>query len=199
MTGWSAGLLLAVSAGMAGAQVKEYKIDPNHSESDFAIRHLGISTVHGSFHGVTGVVHFDAADVTRTSVEATIDVGTVNTGITARDNHLKSTDFFDIAKFPTMTFKSKSVVKAGDHYEVKGDLTMHGVTKPVTLNMEPPSKPLPGNPGKDGKILVHYGFMATTTINRHDFGLNWEGSPTSTGDKVLGDDVKVEIDIDAAG
>jgi polyisoprenoid-binding protein YceI len=144
------------------------------------------------------VVHFDPADVTKTSVEATIDVTTVNTGIVARDTHLKSADFFEVAKFPTMTFKSTSVVKAGDHYDLKGDLTMHGVTKPVTLRLDPPSKAMPGNPGRDGKVLEHRGFMATT-INRKEFGLLWDGSPTSTGDKVLSDDVKVEIDIDAAG
>jgi len=133
------------------------------------------------------------------SVDATIDVSTVSTGIAARDTHLKSADFFEVAKFPTMTFKSTSVVKAGDHYDLKGDLTMHGVTKTVTLRMDPPSKAMPGNPGRDGKVLVHYGFAATTTINRKEFGLLWDGSPTSTGDKLLSDDVKVEIDIDAAG
>ena len=199
MTGVAAGVLLAMGAGIASAQAKDYKIDTNHSEADFSIKHLAISTVHGSFHGVTGVVHFDPADVAKTSVDATIDVSTVSTGIAARDTHLKSADFFEVAKFPTMTFKSTSVVKAGDHYDLKGDLTMHGVTKTVTLRMDPPSKAMPGNPGRDGKVLVHYGFAATTTINRKEFGLLWDGSPTSTGDKVLSDDVKVEIDIDAAG
>jgi polyisoprenoid-binding protein YceI len=193
-----AGLLLAAGAGMAGAQVKDYKIDPYHSEAGFSIKHLAITTVHGSFHGVTGVVQFDPKDLSKLSVDATIDVTTVNTGVAPRDTHLKSTDFFDTAKFPTMTFKSTGVVKAGDHYDLKGDLTMHGVTKPVTLHMEAPSKPMPGNPGKDGKVLVHYGFTATTTINRKEFGLLWDGKPTSTGDAVLGDDVKVEIDLDAA-
>src|SRR5580692_6813717 len=124
MTGWAAGVLLAVGAALASAQVKDLKIDPNHSEADFSIKHLAISTVHGSFHGVTGVVHVDPANMTKTSVEATIDVTTVDTGVTARDTHLKSPDFFDTAKFPTMSFKSTSVVKAGDHYDLKGELTM---------------------------------------------------------------------------
>jgi len=197
MTGWAAGVLLAVSAGMANAQAKDLKIDPNHSEADFSIKHLAISTVHGSFHGVSGMVHFDPANVTKMSVDATIDVTTVDTGVAARDTHLKSPDFFDTAKFPTMSFKSTSVVKAGDHYDLKGDLTLHGVTKPVTLRLDAPSKAMPGNPGRDGKVLVHYGFTATTTINRQEFGLSWAGKPTSTGDAVLGDDVKIEID--AAG
>ena len=131
MTGLAAGLLLAMGAGMASAQAKDYKIDPNHSEADFSIKHLAISTVHGSMHGVTGTVHFDPADISKMSVEATIDVSTVDTGVAARDTHLKSADFFDVAKFPTMTFKSTSVKKAGDHYDVMGDLTLHGVTKPV--------------------------------------------------------------------
>ena len=198
MTGLAAGLLLAVGAGMASAQAKDYKIDPNHSEADFSIKHLAISTVHGSMHGVTGTVHFDPADISKMSVEATIDVSTVDTGVAARDTHLKSADFFETAKFPSMSFKSTSVVKAGDHYDLKGELTMHGVTKPVTLRLDPPSKALIGNPGRDGKVLEHRGFMATTTINRKEFGLLWDGKPTSAGDAVLGDDVKVEIDIDAA-
>jgi len=193
ITGLAAGLLLAVGTGMASAQAKDYKIDTNHSEADFSIKHLAISTVHGSMHGVTGMVHFDPADISKMSVEATIDVTTVDTGVAARDTHLKSPDFFETAKFP-----STSVVKAGDHYDLKGELTMHGVTKPVTLRLDPPSKALMGNPGRDGKVLEHRGFMATTTINRKEFGLLWDGKPTSAGDAVLGDDVKVEIDIDAA-
>jgi polyisoprenoid-binding protein YceI len=197
MTAWATGLLLAVSAGMASAQIKDLKIDPSHSEADFAIRHLAISTVHGSFHGVSGAVHFDPADVSKMSVDATIDVNTVDTGVAARDGMLKGPNFFDTANFPTMTFKSTSVVKAGDHYDLHGDLTMHGVTKAVTLRMDPPSKAQPGAPGRDGKVQVHYGFTATTTVNRQDFGLKFAGK-TPGGDAVLGDDVKVEIDIDAA-
>jgi polyisoprenoid-binding protein YceI len=94
IAGVAASVLLAMGAGMAGAQVKDYKIDSNHSEANFSIKHLAISTVHGSFHAVTGVVHFDPADVTKMSVDAAIDVSTVSTGITARDTHLKSADFF---------------------------------------------------------------------------------------------------------
>jgi polyisoprenoid-binding protein YceI len=152
---------------------------------------MAISTVHGSFHGLVGTIKFDERDVAKSSVEATIDATTVDTGNTARDGHLKSPDFFDTAKFPTMTFKSTSVSKAGDHYDVKGDLTMHGVTKSVVLKLETPSKEQMGMDKKP-----HRGFTATTVINRKDFGLVWAGTVAS-GDAVLGDEIKVELDIDA--
>jgi polyisoprenoid-binding protein YceI len=193
ISGWmaSAALVLAMSAVSMNAQAKDYTIEGAHSEADFAIKHLGISTVHGSFHKITGVVKFDAANIEKSGVEATIDVTSVDTGNSARDTHLKSPDFFDTAKFPTMTFKSTSVVKAGDHYDVKGDLTMHGVTKSVVLKLDPPTKDLMGMDKKP-----HRGFTATTVLNRRDFGLVWGGN-TAAGDAVLGDDIKVELDIDA--
>jgi polyisoprenoid-binding protein YceI len=191
LAGLAAAVALTVGAGVMQAQAKDYKIEAAHSEADFAIKHMAISTVHGSFHGVSGVVSFDAANVSKSSVMATIDVATVDTGVAARDGHLKSPDFFDVAKFPTMTFKSTSVVKAGDHYDVKGDLTLHGVTKSVVLNLETPGKEQIGMDKKP-----HRGFTATTTINRKDFGLTWNGTVAS-GDAVLGDDIKVELDIDA--
>src|SRR6266702_3821164 len=119
--GWAwlaAGLVLATGAAVAGAQVKEYKIDPNHSEAGFSIKHLVVSTVHGSFHSVNGTVKIDPNDLTKSSVDATIDVTTVDTGVAARDTDLKSPHFFDAAQFPTMTFKSTSVKKAGDLYDL---------------------------------------------------------------------------------
>ena len=185
-------MVLALGVGAASAQVKEWKIEAAHSEADFAIKHMAISTVHGSFHGVSGMVRFDPANVAKSSVEAVVDVKTVNTGVDARDGHLKGPDFFDTEKFPTMIFKSTAVMKSGDGYKVAGDLTLHGVTKPVVLNLETPGKE---QVGMDGKSL-HRGFTATTTINRKDFGLTWNGSVKS-GDAVLADDVKIELDIDA--
>jgi polyisoprenoid-binding protein YceI len=113
--------------------------------------------------------------------------------VAPRDNDLRSSKFFDTAQFPTMTFKSTSVKKAGDHYDVAGDLTLHGVTKPVVLRLEAPGKE---EVGMDGKS-VHRGFTATTTIDRKDFGLTWNGALKS-GDAVLGDDVRIELDIEAA-
>jgi polyisoprenoid-binding protein YceI len=189
--GWAAALVLAAGAATAGAQVSDWKLDPSHSEADFAIKHMAVSTVHGSFRGVSGVVHLDPADLKKSSVDASIDVSSVDTGIAARDNHLKSPDFFDVAKFPTLTFKSTSVTKSGSGYEVKGDLTLHGVTKPVVLNMEPPTKEVADQRGK-----LHRGFSATTVINRKDFGLVWGGTLTS-GEAVLGDEVKITLDVDA--
>jgi polyisoprenoid-binding protein YceI len=174
------------------AQAKDWKIDPAHSEADFSIKHMSISTVHGTFRGLSGVIKFDPADVAKSGVEATIDVSSVDTGVAARDTHLKSPDFFDVAKFPTMTFKSTGVHKAGDHFDVAGDLTLHGVTKQVVLRLDEPGKE---ETGMDGKS-VHRGFTATTAINRKDFGLAWGGTLKS-GDAVLGDDVKIELDVEA--
>ena len=193
MAGWTAAVVMALGTGVMGAQATQWKIDPMHSEADFAIKHMAISTVHGSFHGLSGVITFDPANVAKSSVEATIPVDTVDTGVAPRDNDLKSPRFFDAAQFPTMTFKSTSVHKAGDHYDVAGDLTLHGVTKPVVLKLEELGKE---EVGMDKKS-VHRGFTATTTINRQDFGLAFNGT-LSSGDAVLGDEVKIEIDIDAA-
>lgn len=180
---------LALSGAMAMAQ--DYKIDPAHSGVEFGIKHMAISTVHGHFTLVDGTVHLDDADITKSSVTATINVASVDTGNAQRDGHLKTADFFDTAKYPTATFKSTSVTKSGDGYDVAGELTLHGVTKPVTLHMEPPSKEQIGMDKKG-----HRGFSATTTIHRQDFGLVWN-APLSSGDKMLGDDVKMTFDIEA--
>ena len=193
VAGWMAAVALVLGTGVMSAQATQWKIDPMHSEADFAIKHMAISTVHGSFHGLSGVITFDPANVAKSSVEATIPVDTVDTGVAPRDTDLKSPRFFDATQFPTMTFKSTSVRKAGDHYDVAGDLTLHGVTKPVVLKLEEPGKE---ETGMDKKS-VHRGFTATTTINRQDFGLTFNGT-LSSGDAVLGDEVKIEIDIDAA-
>ena len=193
VAGWTAAVALALGTGVMSAQATQWKIDPMHSEADFAIKHMAISTVHGSFHGLSGVITLDPANVAKSSVEATIPVETVDTGVAPRDSDLKSPRFFDAAQFPTMTFKSTSVRKAGDHYDVTGDLTLHGVTKPVVLKLEEPGKE---ETGMDKKS-VHRGFTATTTINRQDFGLAFNGT-LSSGDAVLSDEVKIELDIDAA-
>lgn len=189
------GLLLATAtfAGTSAyAQAVTYKIDKVHSEADFTIRHMAISNVHGRFGNVEGAVVFDPTDVTKSSVDATIDVSTVDTGVAQRDTHLKSADFFEVAKYPTMTFKSKSVKKDGEGFDVEGDLTMHGVTKSIVLKVDEPSKE---QIGMDGKSHAR-GFEASTTLNRKDFGLNWNGTLKS-GDAALGDDIKVNISIEA--
>ena len=189
-----AGWLMAVSLSLGSAAVaraQEYKIDPAHSAVEFGIRHMAIATVHGRFSIADGVVHLDDKDASKSSVVATINVASVDTGNAQRDGHLKSPDFFDTAKFPEATFKSTSVTKTGDGYDVVGDLTLHGVTKPVTLRRESPTKEQIGMDKKP-----HRGFAATTTIHRQDFGLTWNGSLAS-GDNVLGDDVKMTFEIEA--
>jgi polyisoprenoid-binding protein YceI len=185
--------LLVLSPAVSQAQSSTYKIDKMHSAADFSIRHMAISNVHGHFGNISGTVVFDPTDVSKSSVDATIDVTTVDTGVPQRDGHLKSSDFFDVAKFPTMTFKSTTVSKASDGFDVMGELTLHGVTKPVTLHVTASKE----QTGMDGKTLER-GFDATTTINRQDYGLVWKGPATKTGDAVLGDDVKIEISIEAA-
>jgi polyisoprenoid-binding protein YceI len=184
----SATLVANVSAH---AQQAAYAIDRAHSTVDFGIKHMGISTVHGQFPIKDGTINLDPKNVTASSVEATIDVAGVSTGNAQRDTHLKSPDFFDTAKYPTATFKSTRITQSGDGYDVVGDLTLHGVTKPVTLHMDQPSKEQIGMDKKP-----HRGFEATTTIHRQDFGLTWNGTLKS-GDSMLGDDVKMTFDIEA--
>ncbi len=183
---------LALGAGTMAAQASAWVIDRSHSEADFSVKHMGISTVHGSFRGVSGTVRFEAGNPNVWSVDATIDVNTVDTGVAARDKSLRSAEFLDVEKYPTMTFKSTGVKAQGALYLVAGDLTLHGVTKPVVLTLE-----APGNEqvGMDAKS-VHRGFTATTTINRQDFGVKWNGKLKS-GDAVVGDQVKIELDIEA--
>jgi polyisoprenoid-binding protein YceI len=196
-TVWTLAAALMVSAGTMAAQAHDpqahdWTIDKSNSEADFSVQHMGISTVHGSFRGVSGVVKFEAGNPSVWSVEATIDVSTVDTGIAARDNHLKSADFFDVAKYPTISFKSTGVKTQGSTYLIAGDLTLHGVTKPVTLSLESPGSEQVGMDAKS----VHRGFTATTTINRQDFGLKWNGTLKS-GEAVVGNDIKIELDIEA--
>ncbi len=184
-------VLLAGAAALAHAQSSTWKIDPAHSAANFSVRHLGISNVHGRFGGVSGQIVLDPADLTKSSVKATIDTTTVDTGVPMRDTDLKSDHFFDVAKYPTMTFVSKSIAKSGDGYTVTGDLTMHGVTKPVVLTMDAPSGEVAmGN-------ATRRGFDATTTVHRKDFGLTYDETLTKAGDAMIGDDVKVTIETEA--
>ncbi len=184
-------LFLAAGSLIAQAQTSSWKIDPAHSGADFSIRHMGMTNVHGKFTNVNGSVTIDDKDFTKSSVDATVDVTTVDTGVAKRDAHLKSPDFFDVAKFPAMTFVSRKISGSGDEYHVIGDLTLHGVTRSVDLTMEKPGKEQVGMDGKS----IHRGFSATTTIHRQDFGLTWNGTLKS-GDNMLGDDVKVELDVE---
>jgi polyisoprenoid-binding protein YceI len=145
-----------------------WNIDTAHTQAAFSVKHLMISTVRGDFDKTTGKVVIDDADITKSSVEATIDAASISTRDEKRDGHLKSADFFDVAKFPTITFKSTKVEKAGEGLKVTGDLTMHGVTKPVVLDVTGPSKEI-----KDPMGLFRRALSATTKLNRKDFGVSY--------------------------
>ena len=184
-------VVLLGSTAALHAQASSWKIDPAHSAANFTVRHMGISNVHGHFGGVTGEITIDLADFTKSSVKATIDTTTVDTGVPPRDGDLKSDHFFDVAKYPTMTFVSKSITRSQDGYAVTGDLTLHGVTKSVVLTLDSPSKELAM--GKQ----TRRGFDATTTIHRKDFGLTYGEALTKAGDTLIGEDVKVTLEVEA--
>jgi polyisoprenoid-binding protein YceI len=171
----------------ASAAVETYAIDPVHSSVAFSIRHF-VSKVPGSFTKFSGTIVVDRTNLEKSSVEATIDVASVNTANEKRDAHLKSPDFFDTAKFGTATFKSKSWKKTGeDSFDITGDLTVHGVSKEIVLK----TKLLAFGPGMQGAQLS--GWEATVTLNKADFGVN---GPAMLG-KALGDDVSITIGIEA--
>ena len=168
-----------------------WDIDTAHSAAQFSVRHLAVSNVRGEFGKITGTLQLDDKDITKSTVEATIDVTSINTREEKRDQHLKSPDFFDVAKFPTITFKSKKVAKEGsDRLKVTGDLTIHGVTKEVVLQVDGPAKPI-----KDPWGNTKTGVTATTKINRKDFGLTWNKA-LETGGLVVGDEVSITLDVE---
>jgi len=174
----------------AVAQTSTWKIDPNHSTAQFTVRHMGLSNVTGTFNKVTGTADMDDKDLTKSSVDAVIDVASVDTRVEARDKDLRSDHFFDVAKYPTMEFKSKSVVKQGDGYKLVGDLTMHGVTKEVSLNLDAPSSVITDPYGN-----LRQGFSASTSINRKDWGLVYN-NVLQSGEAVVGDTIKIQIDVE---
>jgi polyisoprenoid-binding protein YceI len=177
-------LIVALSiSGFAGAQLQTYNLDPNHSSAQFSVKHMGISTVRGAFTKVSGMVEYDPNDLAKSSIEATIDATSVDTRVEMRDNDLRSDHFLEVAKYPTITFRSKRIEAAGPgKLKAVGDLTIHGVTKEVTLDIEGPSQPM-----KDPKGMTHLGASASTAINRRDFGVN--GAPG-----MVGDDIALTID-----
>jgi polyisoprenoid-binding protein YceI len=171
------------------ASTLTWKLDPAHSVAEFKVKHMMISNVKGSFTGLTGTLTEDKNDPTRSTVEAAIDIATLNTGDAQRDAHLKSADFFHHEQHPQMTFKSTKVEKKGDdEYTVTGDLSLHGVTKPVTFKVEGPSTPT-----KDPWGNTRIGLSATAKINRKDFGLSWNAA-LETGGVLVGEDVQITIE-----
>lgn len=175
-------------APLALAQTSTWVPDKAHSEVDFSILHLGITKVHGRFGNIGGSIVMNDSDVSKSTVNITVDATTVDTGVTPRDNDLKSDHFFNVAQFPTATFVSTAVAKSGDGLTITGNLTLHGVTKPVTLSVEGPTGPVQGMDKKQ-----HEGFSATTTISRSAFGIA-PGMPSG----MVGDEVKLSIDLDLA-
>jgi polyisoprenoid-binding protein YceI len=187
---------IAVTAGFAAllslpasAATSTWQIDPQHTAAQFSVKHLAISTVRGGFSKVTGTVIFDDKDVSKSTVDVTIDVSTVDTREPNRDKDLKSDHFFDVEHYPTMTFKSKKVEQVSPgKLKVTGDLTIHGVTKEVVLDVDGPTAPVK-DPWGNQRIAVN----ATTKINRQDYGVKWNAT-MDNGGVVVADDVSITID-----
>jgi len=181
----SVAALLAFAALPGRAQTTTWQVDPNHTNAQFAVKHLGISTVKGQFTKTTGQIQLDEKDVTKSQLEITVDTTTLDTRVEGRDKDVKSANYLDVANFPTMTFKSKRITTSGDgSLKLTGDLTIHGVTKEVTFDVDGLS-PVITDPWKN----LRRGASATTKINRHDFGVNGGGV-------AVGDDILITIDIE---
>jgi len=185
----AAAVLCLVAPGLLSAAPWEF--DPAHTGVHFKVRHLMISSVRGEFEKVSGKIVYDEADVTKSSADITIDAASVNTRVTKRDEDLRSPNFLDVAKYPAITFRSKRVEKGGNGMlKMTGDLTIHGVTKEVVLNVEGPTPAI-----KDPWGNFRVGGQATTKISRKDFGLVWNEA-METGGVVVGDEVEITIDVE---
>ena len=184
-------LLIAflLAAGIASAQYT-YQIDSAHSSAQFSVRHLMVSNVKGEFNKVSGTAVYDPKNPAASKIEATVDVTTINTRIAKRDAHLKSPDFFDAAKHPAIVFHSKSASSANGKILIRGDLSMHGVTREVVLTVEPLAPEI-----KDPYGLMRTGTSASAKINRRDWGLNYNALIESGG-AVVGDEVVINIDVE---
>ncbi len=169
---------------------QDWKIDPSHSGAHFSVRHLVVAKVRGRFSKFEGTIQLDEGAFEKSKVSVTIDAASIDTHEPKRDDHLRSPDFFDVAKFPTLTFVSSNIVKAGERYNVHGALTIHGVTREVVLDTE-----LLGT-GKDPWGGKRAGFAAKTQINRKDFGLTWNQA-LETGGVVVGEKVEIELEVEA--
>lgn len=196
LTRWmaTAGLLILVMSAPARAQnVSKWHIDPAHANAQFVVRHLGISNVQGEFTKVSGEVELDEKDITKSSVSATIDVSSMDTRNADRDADLKSDHFFDVAKYPTMTFDSKRITRTGDgKLQLAGNLMMHGITREATFDVDGPSAPI-----TDPWHHQRRGLSATARINRKDWGMTYGASPISAkGDLMIGDMITIMLDLE---
>ena len=183
--------LAAVLAFPASAATSTWQIDPAHTAAGFAVKHLMISTVRGQFKGVNGTIVWDDQDISKSTIDVTIDARTIDTSEPKRDDDLRSEKFFDTGKYPTIVFKSKKIenVSAGK-LKVTGDLTIHGVTKEVVLDVEGPSNPIK-DPWGNTRVAAN----AATKINRQDYGVKWNAS-VDGGGVVVGDEVNITIDLE---
>jgi polyisoprenoid-binding protein YceI len=180
-------IVIATLIALSAAAQDTWQIDPRHTAAQFAVRHLGVSTVRGAFTKVSGSVQYDAANPAKTSIQATIEAASVDTRVEMRDNDLRSPNFLDVAKYPTITFQSKRVEAAGaGKLKAIGDLTIHGITKEVVLDVDGPTPAM-----KDPWGYQRVGASASTKINRMDFGV--AGAPG-----VVGDDITITLDIEMA-
>jgi polyisoprenoid-binding protein YceI len=180
-------IAIAFLLTLSAAAQDTWQLDPPHSAAQFSVRHLGVSTVRGAFTKVSGTVQYDAANLSKSSIQATIDAASVDTRVEMRDNDLRSPNFFDVQKYPTITFQSKKVEAAGaGKLKVTGDLTIHGVTKEVVLDVDGPTPAVKDPMGKD---RLRMGASATTKINRNDFGVS--GRPG-----IVGDDITITLDVE---
>ncbi len=173
--------------------MKKCNIDPDHSVACFSIKHMMIANIRGMFSGIKGTIHYDADDISRSSVEAEIDVRSMTTGIRTRDAHVLSEEMLDAARYPTITFRSEKVVPEGtNRAKVHGNLTVHGVTKQVVLDAKyfgPVKSPFGGE--------VAFGFSASTKVNREDFGVMWGSEPMESGGFMAGKEVEITLDVEA--
>ncbi len=176
--------LTALGAARAVAQTQTWYLDPNHSAAQFSVRHMGISTVRGTFTRTAGVV-VDSPDLSKASVDVTIDASSVDTRVEMRDKDLRSDNFFDVAKYPNITFKSKKAEAAGSgKLKVTGDLTIHGVTREVVLDVDGPTAPF-----KDPRGTSHRGISATTSISRANYGMTADAG-------TVGDQIAIQLDVE---
>jgi polyisoprenoid-binding protein YceI len=182
---------VALALVPAVSQASTWQIDPDNSHVGFSAKHMLVSTVRGGFAKYSGTLELDDNDLTKSSISVTIDAASIATNVAKRDEHLRSADFLDVAKFPQITFKSTSIKKAGAGYKVTGDLTMRGVTKPVTLDVTDVS-PVVANPWGG----MNRGFSATGRINRMDFGVSWNTTVGKTG-LLVGQEVTIDIEVEA--
>jgi polyisoprenoid-binding protein YceI len=183
-------LVLCFSSGIVWAQQDVWEIDPAHSSAQFSVRHMMVSNVHGEFGKMAGRLEAEGRNFLKAQVEATIDATSINTRNEARDKDLRSANFFDVEKYPTIAFKSKRIESANGHLRMIGDLTMRGVTKEVSLDVDGPTPEV-----KDQRGALRMGASATTTINRKDFNVSWN-SVLEGGGVVVGDQVSITIDVE---